>query len=433
MPHPDHPGHPSRRLALHRLGAAPLAFGLGGGLLPGLGHAATSAAPGNDGRILVVMELSGANDGLNTVVPHGDDAYYRLRPRLAIPKGRVRRLDDHWGLNPGLSGLERLYKEGQLAIVHGLGYEQPSFSHFSSMAYWHTAAPNRGDEYGWLGRLADQLQPQARPGFIVDIEATQSLAVRSARHTPLVFDQPERFNRNGYSGERELLDQLVDASPSPSPSASSTAAAQADAALQGNRAWLADVARSARDSSSQVREAWARYRTPVDYGIYGVHLDKVAAMIAAGLPARVYHVAYGNNAFDTHVQQADQHQRLLTYVSDAISAFQRDLQRIGRAQDVLLLVYSEFGRRAGENANQGSDHGTANVGFLVGPGVKGGHHGTPPDLARLAPDGNLVHTADFRRFYATALQGWMGRMDDAALSQAVLKGRFEPFGALAGA
>lgn len=408
-------GSMSRRKVLRWLSAAgPMAFGAG----PGLGMAGSAQAAGNDGRILVVLELSGANDGLNTVVPYSNDAYYRLRPKLGIPANKLRRLDDRWGLNPGMAGMERLFKDGQLAIVHGLGYEQPSFSHFTSMAYWHTAAPNRGDAYGWLGRLADQLQPQAQPGFLVGIEATQSLAVRSARHTPVAFDQPERFARNGLFAEQHVLDRLSD----PEVAYAADAVAQAGS---NNRAWLNDVARSARDTSSRVRQAYASYRTPVDYGIIPVHLNKVAALIHARFPARIYHVAYGNNAFDTHVQQADLHQRLLTYVSDALAGFIRDMQRIGRADDVLVLVYSEFGRRAAENANSGTDHGTANVGFLVGQGLKGGHYGTPPDLQQLAPDGNLIHAHDFRRLYATAIGSWIGNQ---AVSDVVLKGRFEGFG-----
>lgn len=383
----------SRRDMLRWAGAAPLAIGVG-------------ARAASAGRILVVLELSGANDGLNTVVPYTDDHYRRLRPKLAIPAAKVRKLDDRFGLNPGMAGFERLYKDGRVAIVHGCGYAQPSFSHFTSMAYWHTAAPNRGDEYGWMGRLADRMQPEATPGFVINIDSSQSLAVKSARHTPVVFDAPERFVRNAPPAGRALLDALADVPPGPG---------------NASRAWLADVARGARDTSALVREAWARYRTPVDYGLVPIRLNKVAAMIEAGLPARLYHVAYGNNAFDTHVQQADLHQRLLTYVSDAVSAFMRDLQRIGRADDVLLMVFSEFGRRVPENANAGTDHGTANVMFLVGPGVKGGHHGAPPDLGALDAGDNMNHTTDFRRVYASAIGGWLG-----ADARAVLKGDFEP-------
>src|SRR6516162_11459235 len=151
------------------------------------------AEPSNNGRVLVVIELSGGNDGLNTVVPYGDDAYYRARPRIGIKPARLRKLDDHFAFQYTMAGLERLYKDGQLAIVHGVGYDQPSFSHFSSMAYWQTAAPNRGDLYGWVGRLADAMDPEGHANYLVNIDTQQSLAVRSRAHVPLVFDDPEKF------------------------------------------------------------------------------------------------------------------------------------------------------------------------------------------------------------------------------------------------
>src|ERR1700761_2865810 len=156
-------------------------------------------------RILVVLELSGGNDGLNTVIPYGDDAYYRLRPRIGIRPQQVRKLDDHFGLSNGMVGLEKLYKDGKVAIVHGAGYADPSFSHFTSMAYWHTAAPNSGEQYGWVGRLADAMAPNAPPNYIVNIGARQSLAVRSHRHVPVVFDDPDKFTRESFFDENEVF------------------------------------------------------------------------------------------------------------------------------------------------------------------------------------------------------------------------------------
>ncbi len=369
--------------------------------------AAKPAAGINPGRILVVLEMSGGNDGLNTVVPFSDDLYYRLRPRIGIRPQRVLRIDDRHGFNPGMAGFERLYKDGRLAIVHGCGYEQPSFSHFASMAYWHTAAPNSGEQTGWIGRLADALRPGGDPGFVVNIAASQSLAVRSNGHVPVVFDDPERFVREAAFETRGLIGR---------------AQAQADAANP-TRRYLHDIANSARVTSARVREACASYRTPVDYGLVTLDLPKVAALIAADSATRLYYVAYRNNAFDTHVHQVDQHQRLLTYVSDAVSGFLRDMERIGRADDVVLMAFSEFGRRASENANLGTDHGTAGPMFIAGKPVRGGHYGEPPALAGRTADDNLVHTTDFRRVYATLTEGWLGLQE----STAVLRGRFAPF------
>src|SRR5450755_4130471 len=286
-----------------------------------------------DGKILVVLELSGGNDGLNTLIPYGDDAYYKHRPNLGIPKKELRRIDDHFGFSGGMAGLERLYKNGKLAIVHGCGYENPSFSHFTSMAYWHTAAPNSGEEYGWVGRLADSMAPDASPNFLVNIAARLSLAVRSRRHVPVVFDDPNKFTQEKFYEEREILESAGVAKPVDSPS----------------RRFLLDTAQSAKDASVLVREAWEKYHSPVDYGITGLDLPKVAALIAAGMPTRLYYTSYRNNAFDTHVYQNDTHKRLLTYASDAVSAFLTDLERIGRADDVVVMIFSEFGRRVPEN------------------------------------------------------------------------------------
>src|SRR5437867_2243127 len=186
-----------------------------------------------DGRILVVLELSGGNDGLNTVVPYGDDAYYRHRPKIGLRPARVRKIDEHFGFNSGMAGFERLYKDGHLAIVHGCGYENPSFSHFTSMAYWHTAAPNRGEEYGWVGRLADAVRPGGAPNFIVNIDSTQALAVRSRDHTPLVFDDPDRFSRKAFFQEKPLFEHV----------------AEAAGEHNASRKYLLEVARSARDAA----------------------------------------------------------------------------------------------------------------------------------------------------------------------------------------
>ena len=291
-----------------------------------------------------------------------------------------------------MAGFERLYKDGQLAVVHGVGYDNPSFSHFTSMAYWQTGAPNSGDPYGWLGRLADALDPSGGDNFIVDVEARQSLAVRARAHVPLTFFQPDHFKRDATYEEKGALDQIA------SPGASRNDAEK----------FLFGVAfDSAKRAEVHVREACASYRTPVDYGLIHFGLERVAALIAANFPTHIYYVSYPHNAFDTHVNQADNHARLLTYTSDHISAFLSDMARIGRGSDVSLMVFSEFGRRVGENANLGTDHGTAGLAFVAGKPVRGGHYGAMPSLTDL-DDGNMRYTTDFRRLYATMAASWMG-------------------------
>lgn len=394
---------PTRRNLLR----AAVAAGIAGPSVMFRSSALAQAASGSKERILVVLELSGGNDGLNTVVPYGDDAYYRRRPQIGIKAARVRKLDDHFGLSPGMVGMEKLYKDGKLAIVHGCGYANPSFSHFTSMAYWHTAAPNSGEQYGWVGRLADEMAPNAPPNYLINIGVNQSLAVRAHKHVPVVFNNPDNFAREAFFEEKEALATLSDPGK----------------VTNASQRFLLDIAKSANDSSALVREAWSKYRTPVDYGITDLGLKRVSAMIGAGLPARLYYTSYANNAFDTHVVQNDLHGRLLTYTSDAISGFMQDMERIGRADDVTLMVFSEFGRRVPENTSLGTDHGAANVMFVAGKKVKGGHYGDLPSLTKLDPGDNLIFTTDFRRVYATMIEGWLKQKPTPDL----LNGTFKPF------
>ena len=359
-------------------------------------------------RILVVIELSGGNDGLNTVVPHSDAAYYRARPKLAIPEREVLKVVDGFGFHPSMVGFERLYKDGKLAVVHGCGYEHPSLSHFSSMGFWHTGIPNGGESLGWLGRLADEGYAPSARNVIVNLGNSQSLAVRSRTHSPLVFQDPSRLRREGTDAEKQAL------------TAMSHPRTTSNAALE----FLASTAQNAEESSGFVRQATAGYRTPVDYGQgggLGGNLQRVAALIAAGLPTRLFYVVYSGNAFDTHVQQPDLHSRLLMYTADAVRGFIDDLERIGRGGDVAVMIFTEFGRRVEENGSLGTDHGTATPMFVIGKGVKGGFYGRHPSLTDL-DDGNLKMTTDFRSVYATMIDEWLGYRD----TRAVLKGTFRP-------
>jgi uncharacterized protein (DUF1501 family) len=387
----------SRRHLLKALGAL--------GISPGLPMSPALAAPSHHKPILVVVEMSGANDGLNTLVPYADDAYYRLRPRIGLHANKVRKIDDRYGFNPSMLGFERLYKDGKMAIVHGCGYPQQSLSHFQSMSYWHTGVPHGGERFGWLGRVADAIDPQLTPNFLVNIDERQSLAVQSERHVPVVFDDPERFARKGLRQSRPLLDNpTVTDGPNLS------------------RKYLDQIAASAVEASQLVRAAWDSYKTPIDYGIRSLDLNKVAAMINAGLTSQLFYVSFRHNAFDTHVHQNEQHGRLLSYASDAIAGFMKDMERIGRANDVTVLVFSEFGRRAAENTSLGTDHGTANHMYVIGKPVQGGHYGDAPSLTDLNEDGNVQFTTDFRRVYASVIEGWF-KHD----SKVLLGGDFQTF------
>jgi uncharacterized protein (DUF1501 family) len=399
-------------------------YGLGvGGVLPLL-LSRTSAALSaqalqgtsietHPNRILVVVELSGGNDGLNTVVPFGDAAYYKARPKLGVAEREVIKVAGGFGFHPSMVGFERLFKDGRLAVVHGCGYDHPSLSHFSSMGFWHTGVPNGGEPLGWLGRLADQTYPAASKNVIVNLGNSQSLAVRARQHSPLVFDDPARFRRDGTDEEKHVLAEL------------SRTRTTSNATLD----FLASTAQNATDSSDFVRRASAAYRTPVDYGQGGGlagNLQRVAALIAAEMPTRLYYVTYQGNSFDTHVQQADLHTRLLMYTADAVRGFMDDVARLGRGDDVALMIFTEFGRRVEENGSLGTDHGTATPMFLAGKAVKGGFYGQHPSLTDL-DDGNMKMTTDFRRVYATAIKEWLGYDQ----TQAVLKGTFAPMGVFA--
>ena len=247
-------------------------------------------------------------------------------------------------------GFERLYKDGVLAVVHGCGYDHPSLSHFSSMGFWHTGVPNGGEPLGWLGRLADEGYDAASRNVIVNVGNSQSLAVRSRQHSPLVFDDPARFRREGTEDEKHMLAGL------------SQARTTTNATLE----FLATTAQNAADSSDFVRQASASYRTPVDYGSgggLGVNLQRVAALIAAGMPTRIYYVSYAGNSFDTHVQQADLHSRLLMYTADAVRGFIEDMKRIGRADDVAVMIVHRVrtARRRERQPRHRSRHGDADV------------------------------------------------------------------------
>ena len=402
---------PNRRDFLRRgLGG----IGVSAALPAFLGRASQAlAAEPESGRILVVVELSGGNDGLNTVIPYRNDEYYRVRPTLGIAKDKAIAIEDEAGFHPSLVGFERLYKDGRMAVVEGCGYPNPSLSHFSSMGYWHTGVPNGGAKLGWLGRLADAHTPEGTSNAIVNIGSSQSLAVRSDLHSPLVFDNPSQLRREGADSERRILAEFAESRET------------SNAALD----FLRSTAENAVESEALVRDAWASYRTPVDYGIGGglaSDLQKTAALIAADLPTRIYYVSYRGNSFDTHVHQPDLHDRLLMYTADAVNGFMQDLERIGRADDVAMMMFSEFGRRVEENANQGTDHGTAGPMFIAGKGVEGGFYGETPSLTDL-DDGNLKMTTDFRRVYSTMINSWMGSKQTAS----ILKGRYSPLAVFA--
>jgi len=276
------------------------------------------------------------------------------------------------------------------------------------MSFWHTASPNSGNEYGWIGRTASVLDPAgARANMIVNISDSQTLAVKAEKHVPLVFIDPTRFQRGVFAQEKVALDAL---------------GAQTAPAGDAHK-YVLEVTRSAAQASEVVRTAWSNYKGKNNPDLRLMDLDKVVALIEADFPTKLYYVPLRNSLFDTHVNQMAPHDRQLEYCSDAIAGFFREMKRIGRADDVVLYVHSEFGRRVPENTSLGTDHGTAQVNFVIGNTVKGGMYGTPPSLTNLVLDGNLENTTDFRQVYASLIDEWMG-----ADSAKVLGRKFKTMG-----
>ena len=399
----------SRRQAL-QIGARGLALGLVGGVgpLPPLFGAASNALAAAEGKTLVVFEWFGGYDGLSTFVPYGDDALYRHRPNIGVRESDVLKVDDHFGFQKSMLGMHRMWDEGNLAVIHGAGYAQPSFSHFASSSFWHTGAPNSGEPYGWYGRVADALDPTGTPNFLVNVSSTQSLAVRAREHVPVVFSDPSAFSRQVFNQQRPYIENL-DAGQ----------VASGDA-----HQFLLDVNQSARDASALVSQAWENYNLTRNPDVRLLNLDRVVALIENDFPARLYYVRLRNSLFDTHVNQESPHNRQVQYCSDAVWGFFEEMKRLGKQDEVAILVHSEFGRRVPENTGLGTDHGTANVSFVMGGGVAGGQYSTPPSLTELVHGDNLQHTTDFRRVYATLIEEYLGY----SKSETVLGSKFQTLG-----
>ncbi|MDR7483178.1 MAG: DUF1501 domain-containing protein [Armatimonadota bacterium] len=371
-----------------------------------------ASAPGvPDDHVLVVVQMGGGNDGLNTVVPFGDDAYYRARPRLAIPREQVIRLNDEVGLHPRMTRFKELYDRGAVAIVQGVGYPNPSRSHFRSMEIWHTADPDgRAIRVGWIGRYFDSACPVCeQPTAGVNIGPSLPLAMRAAGGQGVTLETPETFqwmpSLEGTGAREELA--LFRALNAPAPNE------------PGTIDFLRHTAMNAVLASERVRDAVRRYKGGIDYPNhrFAAQLRLIAQMIAGGLPTRVYYAHM--TGFDTHANQQGAHDLLLEQLSTGIDAFYRDLEAQGNAERVVVMAFSEFGRRVAENGSAGTDHGTAAPVFVFGRRIRPGLHGRHPGLTDLV-DGDLKHHVDFRAVYATLLDRWLG-----ADPNQILGGEFE--------
>ncbi len=371
------------------------AIGVGSALPSCFAQAASDAATASE-NILVVVQMSGGNDGLNTIVPYTDDDYRSARPKLAIPTSEVLKCDDDNGLHPSLTGMHDLLQDGQFAAVRNVGYEKPNRSHFESMDIWHTC--RRKDEPrpdGWIGRFLDQ-QPLTAGGDVPALHLgseQQPAAIASQSIRVPTVNELSQFQLRG--NDKRLLRELLE-NRQPTKMASDN---ELLSFLQSSTA-------SAMAASQRVSEAASSYQSDVTYPEteLGNKLRVIAQLIDAGLTTRIYYVQH--DGFDTHAQQAQTHSVLLRQWSDAVSALVRDLAAHDHGGRVCVMTFSEFGRRVSENASEGTDHGAAGPMFLCGGGVKAGIVGNRPNLTDLQ-DGDLKHEYDFRQVYASVLKDWL--------------------------
>ncbi len=397
----------TRRLFLKRsaAGSAVLTFG---GLAPSALQAA--ASQNKSERILVVVELAGGNDGLNTVIPFADETYRQRRPKLAIPKSDVLDIGDGLAFHPSLRGFADLLEAGRLAVVQGVGYPNPNRSHFESMDIWHTC--QRREELridGWLGRLLEEKgelsggDPPAlhlgtdKQPFALMSRRVRVPSVRSLEHFHLQGTEDARF--------RKAVQELADA-------------------RRGEGNDLLDFVQSSTSSaitaSERLGTSGKSYTSSVTYpaNSLGQQLQTIARLISSGLQTSVYYVQLAG--FDTHSQQPGAHQGLLRQLGDSVKAFLDDMEQMQQSDRVAVMAFSEFGRRVEENASEGTDHGTAGPMFLAGATLKAGLIGKHPSLQDLE-DGDVKYHTDFRQVYSAVIQNWFQCSADS-----ILKGQFTP-------
>lgn len=368
----------------------------GAAAIAGMPQFALAGPPGRYDNLLVLVELKGGNDGLNTVVPYADMEYYSLRPRIAIARDQVLQLDARSGLHPSLQPLMTLWQNHELAVVQSVGYPGANLSHFRSIEIWDTAS--KSSEYlhdGWLARaFADSPVPKsyAADGVVVGSSEMGPLAGGSTR--ALALSNTEQFLRQSRLA--------------------STEGTSRNPALN----HLLKVERDVKQAASTLNANYT-FRAEFPNHQFGNAMKTAAQVIAS--KAGVAAVKVSHNGFDTHSNQQGTQERLLKELAEGLIAMRSAMQEIGRWDSTLMMTYCEFGRRPKENQSGGTDHGTANAHFVLGGRVKGGLYGSPPALSRLDGNGNLPFGVDFRDLYSTALDRWWG-----VNSVVALNGRFAP-------
>ncbi|HEV8606064.1 MAG TPA: DUF1501 domain-containing protein [Tepidisphaeraceae bacterium] len=412
--------------------------------------AANPQGVGRPDRILVVLQLAGGNDGLNTVVPISNDDYYKARPKLGIKKKDALRVSDDFGFHPSAAGFKKLFEDGRMAVLHAVGYPNPNRSHFRGTDIWATAEPNKVGQTGWLGRYFDSCCSGADPGpgganakkdkpaepnSAVALTNDPPTVLQGEKYLPIAFRNIEGLTyrdgaRNPAVGRAfEKLNDVDDEAMQDEehkmmkerqkklivPETGTQPREQTEEFLQ-------RTALNARVYADQIRKTATNVQNKVVYpqSRLAADLKLVAQMIASGMPTRVYYVTLGG--FDTHSNQENRHTQLMTQLSGAMSAFIEDLKGLGQLDRTVVMTFSEFGRRVGENGSQGTDHGEAAPLFMFGGPIRPGFFGQFPDLSpNKLHRGDVPFSMDFRRIYATVLKDWL-KADDAR----ILGNKFEP-------
>jgi uncharacterized protein (DUF1501 family) len=387
-----------------------------------LGRTARAArpadAPGAKDTALVVVQLTGGNDGLNTVIPFADDTYHKLRPTIGIPKGEVKKLTDAVGFHPAMGELAKLYEDAAVCVVQGVGYPNPSQSHFRSMDVWHAASTAESLTEGWVGKAL-----RAKPAAAFHLAGGNEAA-------PLALaGAPVRVPSVASLDDFKLKTAAASGADGAAQKGVITGAASSAEPTGSLLDFVARTQLNTYASSEKLAAVGKNYEPKVPYPATGLgnKLKLAAQLIDAGIGARVFYV--GLDGFDTHAGQggaAGAHAGLLGQVSDAVAAFYRDLAGRGHKDRVCVMTFSEFGRRARENGSKGTDHGSAAPMLLVGGAVKAGVVGAHPSLTELE-DGNLAHAVDFRTVYAAVLDRWLG-----VAAKDVLGAGYKPAEAFAG-
>ena len=359
-------------------------------------------------RKLVIVQLGGGNDGLNTVVPYGDDAYYNARTRIAIPKNEVLPLDGYHGFHPALAPLRELFDHGELAVLNGVGYPEPNRSHFRSMDIWQSGSGAKQYwETGWVGRYLDGIAGELKhPVGAIEVSQQLSMVMKGKTHKGLAVSDPQRFYKTNSAPRFKHISKA-----GPHDHDHHQASYLYQTLAQGISAaeYIQEKTRLVRPGENYTLNPMSR------------QLRTVAQMIKSGLETSVYYV--GISGFDTHVNQPAQHKRLLGNVAQGLADFRKDLLDADKWQDTLVMVFSEFGRRVQQNASNGTDHGTASNLYLLGGNIKQpGLFNKIPSLTDL-DKGDLKFHLDFRRVYAEVLQNWL--KTDA---RKVLQADFKPLG-----